>query len=117
MTSERGSGRPLHQRLDLGAAPELVLISLDEEPRRAAGVQEGRVRDHGEREAQREQRAHARVAAARAQGHGGPEGEAARDEGKAGEPARRLVERRADVVLLAAPVVVDAFAPAHARGS
>ena len=114
ITSVRGSGRRSTRSSEPGSAPELVLVSLDEEPRGAASVQEGRVRHHGEREAQREEGAHAGLAAAHAQGHRGPEGEAAQDEGEPGEAARGLVQGGPHVLLLPAPVVVDALAAAHA---
>ena len=64
--------------------------------------------------AEDEHGADAVVGGADVQRHHGPEREAARDEGQPGEPPRQLVEGGPRVVVLAAPAVVRALAPAHA---
>src|SRR5207245_6628690 len=90
--------------------PELVALALDEESRRRAGLQEREVRHHRHRQAESEERAHALFGAAHPQGHRSAEGKAAEDEGESREAALHLRERGADVVLLAAALVVRAFA-------
>ena len=112
-----GFGQRVHKGFQFGFGGELVARAAHEEFWLGAALQEfvvvGAVVDRGDRRAQGDESAHARVGTGGAQADGGAEGESGEDQGEM-EFVVEPVEGGADVVELARPVIVFALAESSA---